>query len=302
MPSQLHEVLVLLFKNRPELAPVLLREALHLELPAYTEVRLESAELTDVMPTEYRADLVVLLVHDKPVLGIVVEVQLSIDKAKCLTWPVYVTGLRARIGCDCGLLVITPSRRVAAWAARPIVVHAGFQLTPWVVGPAGVPIVTEPDKAKQMPELAVLSVMAHGKGDVQTAVKIALNASSAFSDLDEDSRTLYCDLIEVALGEAARKALAMLPATYQFQGPSYLKGKFEGIAEGELKGKLEGIAEGELKGEVEAVLAVLETRGVSVSDAERERIEACREPVTLKRWVRLAVTTRATAELFDAVT
>jgi hypothetical protein len=114
--------------------------------------------------------------------------------------------------------------------------------------------------------------------------------------LDEDSRTLYYDLIEVALGEAARKALAMLPATYQFQGPSYLKGKFEGIAEG----KLEGIAEGELKGEVEAVLAVLETRGVSVSDAERERIVACKEPVTLKRWVRLAVTAHATAELFDA--
>jgi hypothetical protein len=114
--------------------------------------------------------------------------------------------------------------------------------------------------------------------------------------LDEDSRTLYCDLIEVALGEAARKALAMLPATYQFQGPSYLKGKLEGIAEGELKGKLEGIA----AGEIEALLAVLETRGVSVSDAERERIVACREPVTLKRWVRLAVTAHATADLFDA--
>ena len=42
MPSQIHEVLVSLFQTRPELAPILLREALGVELPRYTEVRLES--------------------------------------------------------------------------------------------------------------------------------------------------------------------------------------------------------------------------------------------------------------------
>ncbi len=40
-------------------------------------IRLESAELTDVKPAEYRADLVVLLCDGEPVLGIVVEVQLA---------------------------------------------------------------------------------------------------------------------------------------------------------------------------------------------------------------------------------
>jgi hypothetical protein len=34
MPSLLHEALVLLFRNRPELAPELLRDALRIELPA----------------------------------------------------------------------------------------------------------------------------------------------------------------------------------------------------------------------------------------------------------------------------
>jgi hypothetical protein len=81
MPSLQHESLLLLFRNRPELAPELLRDALHVALPAYSEVRLESAELTDVNPAEYRADLVVLLVDGKPVLGIVLEVQLSPDPA-----------------------------------------------------------------------------------------------------------------------------------------------------------------------------------------------------------------------------
>ena len=60
MPSHLHEALLLLFRNRPALAPELLRSALHQELPAYTEARIESADLTDIQPAEYRADLVVL--------------------------------------------------------------------------------------------------------------------------------------------------------------------------------------------------------------------------------------------------
>jgi len=56
MPSLDHESLILLFRNQPELAPQLLREALHLELPAYTEARLASSDLTEVVPTEFRAD------------------------------------------------------------------------------------------------------------------------------------------------------------------------------------------------------------------------------------------------------
>jgi hypothetical protein len=54
MPSQLHEALLVLFRNRPELAPELLRDALHVQLPAYTEARVKSAELNDVQPAEYR--------------------------------------------------------------------------------------------------------------------------------------------------------------------------------------------------------------------------------------------------------
>ena len=70
MPSLQHDALVLLFRNRPSLAAELLRDALHVPLPAYSEVRLESSDLTDVSPAEYRADLVLLLVDGSPVLYI----------------------------------------------------------------------------------------------------------------------------------------------------------------------------------------------------------------------------------------
>src|SRR5690348_8906989 len=120
MPSLTHELFLTLFRNRPELAAELLREALGLELPRYTQVRLDSVELSQAVPTAYTADLVVLLIDDRPVLGIVLEVQLSRDDRKRMSWPVYVANLRARIGCPVELLVIAPDEAVARWAATPI--------------------------------------------------------------------------------------------------------------------------------------------------------------------------------------
>ncbi|HKR33533.1 MAG TPA: hypothetical protein VJT10_01775, partial [Steroidobacteraceae bacterium] len=76
MPSHQHEVLLLLFQNRPQLAAELLREVLHAEPPPYAKARIGSAELSEIDPVQYQADLVVILEDEAPVLGIVVEVQL----------------------------------------------------------------------------------------------------------------------------------------------------------------------------------------------------------------------------------
>jgi hypothetical protein len=84
-----------------------------MELPEHTEIRIDSADFTDIQPAEYRADLVIQLVLDKPVLGIVVEVQLNRDDDKGYTWPVYVFNLRSRLRCPAWLLVIAPDEAVA---------------------------------------------------------------------------------------------------------------------------------------------------------------------------------------------
>lgn len=249
MPSQLHEALLLLFRNRPQLAAELLRDALHQELPAYTEARIEAADLTDIQPAEYRADLVVLLYDGKPVLGIVVEAQLQPDDDKRFVWPAYAVGLRARIRCPVCLLVVTASEPVASWAARPIDLGAGNRFTPLVVGPSAVPVLTDEQKAKADPELAVLSAMAHGSNpDPNKALRVAAAAIAASLGLDADRSTLYFDLVLVSLSEAARNLLqAMDPAKYQYQSEfakRYLsQGKAEGRAEGEAKGRVEGKAE-----------------------------------------------------------
>ena len=79
MPSQLHDVLVELFRNRPLLAPELLRDALNVDLPEFSEARIESADLTNVQPAEYRADLVVRLLDDEPVPEVTDEAQAQSD-------------------------------------------------------------------------------------------------------------------------------------------------------------------------------------------------------------------------------
>jgi hypothetical protein len=219
MPSQRHEALLLLFRNRPALAPELLRDALHVSLPDYTEVRLDSADLTDIQPAEYRADMVVLLLKGSPVLGIVLEMQLGSDEDKRYVWPVYVANLRARIRCPVCLLVITAEENVARWAGKVIEMGGDNRFVPWVLSLSGIPEVTDERQAKEDPELAVLSAMAHARGaDISKSARIALLAQMASLGLDADRSKLYCDLVLNSLPEVARRALqAMDTKRYEYQ-------------------------------------------------------------------------------------
>ena len=219
MPSPLHEALLELFRNRPALAPELLRDALQVPLPDYTDARIDSAELNLVQPAEYRADLVVLLLDDEPVLGIVVEVQLAPDTRKDYVWPVYVAGLRARLECPVCLLVVAATEATARWANRVIEMGGPNLFTPFVLGPAGIPEITDPATACADPELAVLSAIAHGRDmDVERSIQIAFAAQQAAHGLDADRSKLYFDLIQHALSEGARRALQnMALRNYEYQ-------------------------------------------------------------------------------------
>jgi predicted transposase/invertase (TIGR01784 family) len=58
-------------------------------------------------------------------------------------------------------------------------------------------------------------------------------------------------------------------------------------------------SEGKAEGKAEAVVAVLEERGVPITDDERERILGCQDSELLQRWLRRAVTAERAAELFE---
>src|SRR5262249_37333537 len=66
----------------------------------------------------------------------------------------------------------------AAWCSTPIAVNgSGFVLTPQVLGPAEVPVVTNPELARHQPQLAVLSAAAHGERSGRQGVFEALLAA-----------------------------------------------------------------------------------------------------------------------------
>jgi hypothetical protein len=121
MPSFDHEILVDLFREDGRLAPELLRRCAGITIE-YTSVEHRSIDLSQVVPTEYRADTVAVL-HGRDgrlATGVIVEVQRKADRDKRLTWPVYVAALRAQLACPAVLLVVAPKPAVAAWAHRPI--------------------------------------------------------------------------------------------------------------------------------------------------------------------------------------
>lgn len=245
MPSRLHEDLLRLFQNRPTLAAELAREALQMRLPEYREARVDSANLSDLRPTEYRADLVILLSRDRPVHGIVVEVQLTRDDEKEYVWPAYVCNLRNRIRSPVCLLMVTVDEGVARWASRWIELGGDSRFRPWVLSPARVPEITDEERARSDPELAILSVMAHGGSvDVEKATRIALTAEAALLGLDAERSTLYSDMLFKALSEAARRALcAMNLPKYEYQTEFAKRYYGQGLTDGEARGRLEGRSE-----------------------------------------------------------
>lgn len=288
MASMQHEGLLLLFRNRPALAPELLRDALGLRLPSWTEARVESAELTQVVPTEYRADLVVLLSDGEPVFAIVVEVQLSRDEDKRMTWPLYLTSLRARVKCPTALLVVAPEVSVARWCAQPIELgHPEFTLRPLVMGADSIPVILEEQVVRDDPELAVLSAMAHGHEEV--GASIVKTVMAAVRGLDTERVRLYVDLAMSSLSAAARLALEELMQ----------RGKYEYQSEFARKYVAQGREEGMHEAERAAVFEVLDARGFQVDAETRQLILNCTDPAQLKIWLRKAVVVQSVQELFE---
>jgi uncharacterized protein DUF4351 len=245
MPSYLHESHLLLFRNQPTLVPDVVHGVLGAPVPAHDNVRVISADLTEVQPAEYRADMVVELRDgNKPVLGIVVEVQLRWEKDKEFAWPAYVANLRARLKCPACLLVIAATDGVARRVAERIEIGGLNHFTPYVLGPSGVPHITDESEARANPELAVLSAMAHGDDrDIERAAQIAMVAYAASATLDAERSKLYCDLIMISLSEAARQALMTMDARkYEYQSEFARRYVAQGMEQGEAHGRAALIA------------------------------------------------------------
>jgi hypothetical protein len=185
--------------------------------------------------------------------------------------------------------VVEARGATAKWAARPIELGGGNLYRPLVIGPEGVPKLTDQARARRDPQLAVLSVMAHGKGEVTTAAAIGAAAATAISRLPEEQRLLYSLLIEANLSEAARKAIEMQPGLENFFSAAQRR-NFE-------RGRAEGEAKGEAKGKAAALLKILTRRGLTPTAEQRRRIVKCADLAMLERWLDRSLSVSSVDEL-----
>ncbi|NUN14473.1 MAG: hypothetical protein HUU55_12655 [Myxococcales bacterium] len=302
MASIVHETLVALFRDRPQLIFELLREH-HIDIQEDATYSIEDAELTELSPKHYRADLVIVTKTDgKVALVIVLEMQLQIDNVKLKSWPSYLVNAHVRWSADTCVVVVCPDKAVARWAAQPIHLGPGSLITPVVMGPNEIPFVTDQKLALENPELAIVSAIAHGGSE--NALDVVINGLLAASKVDEERGTIYADLILARVSPAMRQAVEemMVANKYEYQsdfarkyyGQGLTEGKAEGVAEGIAKGKAEGVAEGEAK----ALLTILEVRGLTLTEEQQHKVTNTTDLAQLNRWLKLAVVAKTTDELF----
>jgi hypothetical protein len=303
MPSTLHEALVLLFRESPRLAPMLLARTLDNDgdfwLSEDADIQVTSAEFADLDPPEYRADVVLRIPdpndRDRATSEVfIVEVQLDPDSLKHFTWPQYVTAARTRFRCPATLVVVAVDERMARWCAQPITLdRAGNVFRPAVIGPAAIPVITDEAQARTWPELAVLSVIAHGHEPGSEAIGAA--ALAACDRLDNPQARLYADLIYANLNEIARAVLEALMQQHNYTYQSDFAKKY--VAEGVAEGVKEGTKKGIELGYREVLRELLHQRfGELPADVMARLDEA--EADTLRAWARRVLTAGSLADVF----
>jgi hypothetical protein len=174
-----------------------------------------------------------------------------------------------------------------------------------ILGPGAVPWVTESTEAERVPELAVLSALAHS--NEPRGIDVVVAALGVAERLDKERAKFYTGLVHLALNEAVRKQLESLmrsvpegfkPSEESMRILEYFrKLRTDAEAEGKVVGEAQGRALGEVRGTAQAVIRVLAARGIVVSDLERERILSCTDRETLDQWIERAVRVTSVAEM-----
>jgi hypothetical protein len=273
MPTLQHEAPLVVLREEPSVVPALLREALGIIVPPFSVAEVSDGDLTQALPVERRADLVVHLKPappaTRPVLGIIVEVQLARDDDKRRSWPLYAASLHARLACQTCLVVLTADEAVARWAGTPIAtVQLGSPFTPLVIGPREVPRFTR-ETATAAPWMALLAALVHAKDP--GAVDSIRAAVAGLRTLPDGAWQRCYDLLHASLGAAAR---AILEDQMHFD-------KYEWRSEPGRRAFGEGRQEGKVEALRDVVIALLARHG-TVGDDLRARVLGCDDPERLR--------------------
>jgi hypothetical protein len=211
-------------------------------------------------------------------------------------WHSYLAAAGDEHGCAGLLIVMTPDRRVARWAARERPIDPLHTWSPVVIGPSQLPGAADVDRLSRNPLLAVLTGLACARNPEQVAVLKAVYQGLRQSVLPVDAVGYYWEVILLAAAPAVLAELGSTMDLEDYKPQTEFGRRFFGrIA----RSRAEGRVEGKVEGKAEFLLDVLEERGLKVTAADRARILACQKPVQLRTWLRRAVTAESTRQVFE---
>jgi hypothetical protein len=290
MPSSWHDSVTAIFTEHPELAVEIATGLTGARIPEGIPVRAEAPNFNDRYSTDFQADAVIVAgsAHN-PVRAVIVEAQKRTFAGKPPQWARYAAQLWIFLRCPVDVLVICPDAKSAFWYARPVPTSLpGYTHLPIVLPPSAVPAITNAADAAARPAMAALSVAYHGAN---------LAVSKAFVDslrlLSPGHAMRYHEHAYNMAPLAVQRILEELMTSDAWPVYSPFARAHFG------RGKKEGRREGRAEGKAEAILTVLRTRNLHVTDAERERIAGCTDPRQIQTWVRRAVTVEKTSDLFN---
>jgi hypothetical protein len=261
-----------LFRENPALGLRLLQSATDASLPAGARAKLHAAQFTDLRPPEYAADAACLIENEagKALGALIIEIQLSPDELKPPSWLSYTATLHRALLVPVTVLAVAVTEEMERWCARPYPYnHLGSTFRPLVIGPSAIPRITDVEQARALPELALLSVAAHGQEP--GAEPLGITAFLATGALDTDRGARYADVIAMWLSDAARRALEEFMSLHGYEFQSEFAKKY--AAEGRKEGLEEGLKEGFEKGLLMAIEGLTEVLGISLSAERRETLE-----------------------------
>ncbi|GAB2865836.1 hypothetical protein GCM10022221_77740 [Actinocorallia aurea] len=224
-----------------------------------------------------------------PEFGVIVEVQYEKCERKRRQLARYAMQLCLMLDRPAHVLVIAPVPAVAAFYDIPLVtILPGYTFHPHVVGPGAIPPITDPVEAAANIELSLLSVMAHGEAD-KDVVRTFLDVVKSIPHAKGNTYTEHCWNIST---NAVRAIMEEIMKTEEWPVFSPFAREHFG------KGKAEGRAEGRAESLADAVLVVLASRGITLDEGARERIESCRDSEVLTSWLARAVNAQTVEGLF----
>ncbi|MFC4333668.1 hypothetical protein [Salininema proteolyticum] len=284
MPGDFHETLVGVVHDCPSLGFDLLRASV---ADRYKGTCVKAEAVTESVnhrnTAERRADNVLKYTFENGAeLVTILEIQNRWDEDKYYRLPAYVANAFENHKCAIELVVVCPNDALAMRYRGGVSINPEFYMPIHGIGPADIPLFTDPEDPCARPETAVFAALAHRKRDLDQ-----VHISTIDSLLRKIEPVRSRDYAQALLSFLTQPSCDLLEAIMKTMTAPYHSEWSDSLRQ-----------EGQVSEARGSILQILELRRVSLTEAQQRAIEACDDISALRQWLKNALTAASADELF----